>query len=150
MALPGLAAPAQAEIEYPWCADYSGERNGGGTNCGFVTRAQCMATISGIGGWCRQNGAYGRRADSRNANDRRRADRPGPNLDLRSLGSDAQSPWCADFTDIGSTGGTDCSFATRAQCLATISGVGGQCRPNGAYVSRAEHMRVRKPPRKKH
>jgi hypothetical protein len=31
-----------------WCAVY---RNGGG-NCGFATFQQCMATVSGIGGFC--------------------------------------------------------------------------------------------------
>ena len=36
---------------YPWCADYSS----GGTNCGFVTFEQCLATVSGIGGFCDQN-----------------------------------------------------------------------------------------------
>jgi hypothetical protein len=50
------AAPARAEIQYPWCAQYP--RRIGGSNCGFVTRAQCMATISGIGGWCYENPAY--------------------------------------------------------------------------------------------
>jgi hypothetical protein len=54
-----FAAPpaAQAGIEYPWCAVYS-ENIIGATNCGFDTRAQCMATISSIGGLCRENLAY--------------------------------------------------------------------------------------------
>lgn len=50
-------SPARAEIEYPWCAQYS-ERAVGATNCGFVTLAQCRATISGIGGICYENPAY--------------------------------------------------------------------------------------------
>jgi hypothetical protein len=37
---------------YPWCAYYS---RGAGSNCGFTTFAQCMATVSGIGGWCQRN-----------------------------------------------------------------------------------------------
>jgi hypothetical protein len=52
------AAPARAEEPYAWCAIYSGGRDGGGTNCGFVTWAQCMATISGIGGICQENPDY--------------------------------------------------------------------------------------------
>jgi hypothetical protein len=52
------AAPGRAEEPYAWCAIYSGGREGGGTNCGFVTWAQCMATISGIGGTCIDNPAY--------------------------------------------------------------------------------------------
>jgi hypothetical protein len=39
---------------YPWCAVYSGD-GGGGTNCGFLTIAQCRATVSGIGGFCAPN-----------------------------------------------------------------------------------------------
>jgi hypothetical protein len=47
---------AQA-VEYPWCAQYTGER-GDSTNCGFSTIEQCMATVRGVGGYCRENGAY--------------------------------------------------------------------------------------------
>ena len=38
----------------PWCAHYGG-RMGGSTNCGFYSWGQCMATISGIGGYCALN-----------------------------------------------------------------------------------------------
>lgn len=56
--LTAFAVPqAKAEIEYPWCAIYGG-RGGGGTNCGFSTLQQCMATISGIGGSCERNPMY--------------------------------------------------------------------------------------------
>lgn len=48
----GSSAHAQ---NYPWCAVYSGGDMGGGTNCGFTTFQQCMATVSGIGGFCNQN-----------------------------------------------------------------------------------------------
>ena len=49
----GSHADAQ---NYPWCARYG---NGfGGTNCGFTTFAQCMATVSGIGGFCQENDWY--------------------------------------------------------------------------------------------
>jgi len=54
------AAPASAEIQYPWCAIYSGGAEGtGATNCGFVTHDQCWATVSqGRIGDCQQNPAY--------------------------------------------------------------------------------------------
>jgi len=48
----GTRAGAQ---NYPWCAQYSG--GGGGTNCGFTTYGQCMATASGLGS-CTQNTQY--------------------------------------------------------------------------------------------
>ena len=38
---------------YPWCAQYM--LRGGARNCGFVTYQQCMATVSGIGGYCERN-----------------------------------------------------------------------------------------------
>ncbi len=51
-----LATQADAQ-NYPWCAYYSGGR-GGGTNCGFTTFDQCMANVSGIGGYCALNTQY--------------------------------------------------------------------------------------------
>jgi len=51
-----LSARAFAQ-NYPWCAVYS-TGDGNATNCGFVTREQCMATISGIGGHCEPNNLY--------------------------------------------------------------------------------------------
>ena len=52
-------APARAlpYDPYPWCAVYSG-RAGGASNCGFSTWNQCMATVSGIGGFCQRNQFY--------------------------------------------------------------------------------------------
>jgi len=45
-----LNTPATAK-EPGWCAEY---RNGG-NNCGFYTHEQCMASVSGIGGFCNRN-----------------------------------------------------------------------------------------------
>jgi hypothetical protein len=45
-----------AHGEGSWCATYGGN---GGTNCGFYSSQQCMAAISGNGGFCSQNGFYG-------------------------------------------------------------------------------------------
>ena len=44
------AASAQGTY-YPWCARY----NAYTYNCGFTTRAQCQATVSGAGGICYEN-----------------------------------------------------------------------------------------------
>jgi hypothetical protein len=61
--LPALAAlsvfvPASSQaVEYPWCAQY-GTRGDGGRNCGFTSFQQCMATVSGIGGFCERNSFY--------------------------------------------------------------------------------------------
>jgi hypothetical protein len=52
-----LAASAQSANFYPWCAIYY--KDGGGTpRCYFASREQCMASISGVGGFCVQNLQY--------------------------------------------------------------------------------------------
>jgi hypothetical protein len=51
------AMTSRAEAQsYPWCAVYN--MGAAAYNCGFVTRDQCMATVSGIGGMCQQNLQY--------------------------------------------------------------------------------------------
>ena len=57
------AGQAQSPYSYRWCA-LNGDRSGA-TSCYFETRAQCEATISGVGGSCIRNpnrggGGYGR------------------------------------------------------------------------------------------
>jgi hypothetical protein len=52
-----LGTPARAQ-NYPWCALYNGGGAGGGTNCGFVSYAQCMATARGLGSFCTMNTQY--------------------------------------------------------------------------------------------
>jgi hypothetical protein len=42
----------------------------------------------------------------------------------------ADGPWCAEYSR---GAGTNCGFHTYRQCLDTISGVGGTCRPNPGY-----------------
>ena len=48
--------PAQAN-DYPWCVQYP-DSTIGGTNCGFVTLAQCMASATGAAGRCYENPLY--------------------------------------------------------------------------------------------
>ena len=73
VALAADVRPATAQ-NYPWCAYYGGGgAGGGGTNCGFSTWNQCMAAISGNGGYCGENPMYrtqapGRRLDGRSRN----------------------------------------------------------------------------------
>jgi hypothetical protein len=55
----GLGASAQsstAMVLYPWCAHYSGRL--GGSNCGFTSFRQCLATLAGNGGFCDANPWY--------------------------------------------------------------------------------------------
>ena len=77
-AMAAFGARAEAQ-NYPWCANYGSAMGDGGTNCGFTTREQCLATVSGIGGSCDRNTQYvpptgssapsHRRHYRRNAND---------------------------------------------------------------------------------
>jgi hypothetical protein len=49
------AIERRAEAQnYPWCANYSK----GCMSCSFVSFEQCMADVSGIGGFCEQNTTY--------------------------------------------------------------------------------------------
>lgn len=49
-----LASRADA-LNYPWCAYYGTPAP---VNCGFATYQQCMAAISGNGGFCQVNNRY--------------------------------------------------------------------------------------------
>jgi Protein of unknown function (DUF3551) len=51
-----LITPSKAQ-NYPWCAIYGGYDDGG-TNCGFTTFEQCMATARGLGSNCQPNTQY--------------------------------------------------------------------------------------------
>jgi hypothetical protein len=53
IAIAALSLSTIAAHAAPWCAEYS--TRGGATNCGFYSFQQCMATVSGIGGFCRIN-----------------------------------------------------------------------------------------------
>ena len=49
-----LAVPAQAQVmDPPWCARDGGENQY--ENCGYFSWQQCMASVSGVGGWCFRN-----------------------------------------------------------------------------------------------
>jgi Protein of unknown function (DUF3551) len=51
-------ASAQSPYSYPWCSKQTVGRSSVTTSCYFTSHAQCMTTVSGIGGWCYQNPAY--------------------------------------------------------------------------------------------
>jgi hypothetical protein len=53
-AFPFAADKAAAEVVYPWCASYTG-RDRGVETCGYVSFQQCLATVHGVGGFCRPN-----------------------------------------------------------------------------------------------
>ena len=48
------ATPALAD-KAPWCAQFGGSAQGGGTECLYYSFAQCQATLSGMGGRCFPN-----------------------------------------------------------------------------------------------
>jgi hypothetical protein len=63
-----LATAAKAQ-NYPWCALYKE----GAVNCGFTTFQQCLATVSGSGGFCNQNTTYQPPSGARPGHQRRSA-----------------------------------------------------------------------------
>jgi hypothetical protein len=51
-----VAASSAADAQnYPWCSNF---HDGAGTNCGFSTYEQCLATAQGSGGYCAPNNLY--------------------------------------------------------------------------------------------
>ena len=54
LAVGASAVPAAAAPSYPWCARYSSS----GGECSFATFEQCMANVSGIGGFCQANPGF--------------------------------------------------------------------------------------------
>lgn len=54
--LAALTPEQSRAVDYPWCAELGSDI--GASNCGFVTREPCMATISGIGGFCMPNPSW--------------------------------------------------------------------------------------------
>jgi len=53
----------EASADGSWCAYYGSGH--GGTNCGFYSFEQCMAALSGNGGYCARNQFYSSRRDTR-------------------------------------------------------------------------------------
>ena len=53
-----IPQPASASDPYRWCAIHMGGDLGGTTSSYFHTEEQCRASVSGIGGFCRQNLSY--------------------------------------------------------------------------------------------
>ena len=51
------AASAQSPTSYPWCAR-AYKMDTSATSCYFTSRAQCMTTLSGIGGYCFESPYY--------------------------------------------------------------------------------------------
>jgi len=51
----GISTHADA-ANYPWCARYA--KDAGGESCGFITFEQCLADVSGVGGYCAFNTQY--------------------------------------------------------------------------------------------
>jgi hypothetical protein len=53
-----FAAPLAAHADpYKWCAVYGGFGNTR-DNCYYMTLAQCQASVSGLGGWCKPSPWY--------------------------------------------------------------------------------------------
>ena len=48
-----MARPSAAAIFYPWCAQYYYSVSS--RSCAFLTKAQCTASLGGIGGYCYEN-----------------------------------------------------------------------------------------------
>jgi hypothetical protein len=61
-------------------------------------------------------------------------------LSLAGSSARADGSWCAEYSR---GAGTNCGFHNYAQCAATVSGVGGICRPNGRVSEDYNYRRSR-------
>jgi Protein of unknown function (DUF3551) len=52
-----VAEPAKAD-PYRWCAVYASYGGGGVESCYYMTIEQCRASVSGIGGFCKESPWY--------------------------------------------------------------------------------------------
>lgn len=51
-----------------------------------------------------------------------------------SVPAQAQNyPWCAQYLGRGFGGAMNCGFSTYQQCMADVSGIGGECIRNNTY-----------------
>jgi hypothetical protein len=58
-------------------------------------------------------------------------------LALSSANARADGPWCSYYVQ----GGTNCGFHSFEQCRANISGIGGSCQRNPAYLASTDTRR---------
>jgi hypothetical protein len=61
-------------------------------------------------------------------------------LSLAGGSARADGSWCAYYSR---GAGTNCGFHNYAQCAATVSGVGGICRPNPSFGESYNYRRSR-------
>jgi len=52
-----VSTPAKAD-PYRWCAVFGSFGGGGVESCYYVTLEQCRATVSGLGGFCKESPWY--------------------------------------------------------------------------------------------
>jgi len=55
---------AQSPYQYQWCAVYAGKSEGRSEACYYKSFAECMASVSGVGGYCIQSQYYTGQADT--------------------------------------------------------------------------------------
>jgi hypothetical protein len=71
-----------------------------------------------------------------------------PQLASRSEAAPITSyPWCAHYSMKG--GARSCSFRTFEECLANVSGIGGNCAPSPYYVERQPRLRKKQHSRRR-
>lgn len=120
---------AQAEEYYPWCLR---GQPGGATTCSFESRAQCMVAAGGMGAVCMENAVPPPAGTHAAAVIDPMSASPGG-------GGITYYPWCARG---GSSSATNCSFASRAQCVASAGGLGADCMKNEATPPPGSHTAV--------
>ncbi len=112
---------SEARTWLPFCATYAD--NSGITSCSFYTYEQCLASVSGIGGFCKNNPIPPDRTFQPPPPPP--PVRQGPQLMFQGR---PWHPFCATYQD--AFGATSCAFDTYQQCQDTLGGNGGFCKNN--------------------
>lgn len=133
-----IAAPAQAQRNSPYCAQFSD----GGMDCSYPSLQSCLASVNGVGGVCTVNPrspnqpppppSFLQRLMQGNGPAFAPIDvGPPPDSGLppratapRPTGNDGR--YCSTLTD----GSSNCSYPSFASCQMAVSGVGGSCNVN--------------------
>ena len=59
---------------------------------------------------------------------------------IHSAAAAIEHPWCSQYAGGPTGGGRNCGFASYAQCMQNIHGMGGFCEPNLFYFGRVEQV----------
>jgi hypothetical protein len=139
--------PAEAQRYSPYCAEFS---DGSGTDCSYPSLQSCLASVSGVGGFCNPNPRSRNNPPPPNFMQRLMQGTgpafapvpmaPPPDSGLASLSATRASGNLGQFCAMYSDGSNNCGFPSQQSCRAAVSGVGGTCIANPRLQQQPSRM----------